>query len=150
MKTRVGWGGGGFVFSVCCWKKLSLPGLKVYQIIYFNLKKLFKFKLVKPYKHKLHINSASVLVLYRGVKGNCSGKRNNDTHFGALPLSPRFSPLFNKPEMLLIPGATFQSETTSNIDFLRGYCSTNQISKSQICRAPLKIRLPAVEVRKNH
>ena len=43
--------------------------------------------------------------------------------------------------------ATSQSETTSNIDFLRGYCSTNVKFQSQICRAPLKIRLPAIEVR---
>ena len=46
------------------------------------------------------------------------------------------------------PGASPELETTSKIDFLRVNCSTNvKFQKSQICRAPLKIRLPAVEVR---
>ena len=47
--------------------------------------------------------------------------------------------------------ASTELETTSKIDFLQVNCSTNvKFQKSQICRAPLKIRLPAVEVRKNH
>ena len=47
--------------------------------------------------------------------------------------------------------ASTELETTSNIDFLIVNCSTNiKFQNLKFVELPLKIRLPAVEVRKNH